>query len=652
MIRVFLLAAFLMLSALPLRAENIDDPYRNPTGISWWQQQINRSPWLREKTGGQFRFQRSMAIVIGIGDYDDGSGWGKLASPINDAKTMRTFLQSSGFDEVHTLTNASATRERLDALISYAEATLGPDDRFFFYWSGHGGRGDNGDGTEFGFLPFAGTSTTGRGPTVSMSEFRIWAQRIKARHTLFVLDSCFSGQALPATRTNRTITHERLSKRADYVFTSSSSGQESYGYRDGGGGLFTRAFLGAVGALEGQTAADYDQDGFVTLAEIEVAVKRTLDDASGSYPFIMSPQVSAIGATSGEFFFVAPTAPPTPEPAPDPAPRPVVSLGADPCVGANAEYELFVRNARQCWEVEAYLETHSTASSCTAVRAAQQRKIDLCEQVSETQAPPARIEKYADLSSFRDDLGNGVKGPEMVVIPAGRFMMGSPESEWGRFDDEGPQRAVTVGRFALGRTEVTFDDWQACVDAGGCKSNLLPDDKGWGRGSRPVINVSWDDAQEYIAWLNGRVEGAPYRLPTEAEWEYAARAGTVTPFWTGETVSTDQANYDGNHVYGNGREGIYRGKTLPVGILNTPNPFGLHDVHGNVWEWAQDCHTSYSNAPVDGTAYSPLGCSLRVRRGGSWVSNPRLLRSAYRVRYVPDDRFWDIGFRLARTLTP
>ncbi len=304
-------------------------------------------------------------------------------------------------------------------------------------------------------------------------------------------------------------------------------------------------------------------------------------------------------------------------------------------------------------EREALAETrHTLAQARARLQPAVEKNKALEQQLAALQAPPTRREKYADLSSFRDDLGNDVKGPEMVVIPAGRFMMGSPEGEWGRDDDEGPQRAVTVGRFALGRREVTFSDWQVCVGGGGCKSNPSPDDRGWGRGSRPVINVSWDDAQEYIAWLNGKVDGAPYRLPTEAEWEYAARAGTVTPFWTGETISTDQANYNGNHVYGNGREGIYRGKTLPVGILNTPNPFGLHDVHGNVWEWAQDCHTSYSNAPVDGTAYSPLGCSQRVLRGGSWFNYPRLLRSASRDWSGPADRYDLVGFRLARTLTP
>ena len=176
--------------------------------------------------------------------------------------------------------------------------------------------------------------------------------------------------------------------------------------------------------------------------------------------------------------------------------------------------------------------------------------------------------------------------PEMVVIPAGTFQMGSPASEAGRDDDEGPRREVTLRSFAMGVTEVTFDEWDACVRGGGC-SGYRPDDQGWGRGSRPVINVSWGDVQAYVRWLSESTEAA-YRLPSESEWEYAARAGTTTPFHTGSTISTDQANYNGNYTYGSGSRGRYRGRTTSVGTF-APNAFGLYDVHGNVREWVEDC---------------------------------------------------------------
>lgn len=238
--------------------------------------------------------------------------------------------------------------------------------------------------------------------------------------------------------------------------------------------------------------------------------------------------------------------------------------------------------------------------------------------------------------------------PEMVVIRGGTFTMGSPRNEEGRSNDEGPQRQVTIAPFAIGKTEVTFDQWDACVAAGGC-NGYRPDDE-WGRGSQPVINVSWQDAQAYVDWLAEKT-GKPYRLPTEAEWEYAARAGTTTPFSFGSTISTVQANYDGNYVYGAGTKGEDRQRTVPAGSLPA-NPWGLYEVHGNLWEWVEDCyHDSYKGAPADGRAWVENSCSVRVFRGGSWSYLPGFLRSAYRGGLEPGYRNIAVGFRVARTLT-
>ena len=249
---------------------------------------------------------------------------------------------------------------------------------------------------------------------------------------------------------------------------------------------------------------------------------------------------------------------------------------------------------------------------------------------------------------FRD----GPTHPEMVVVPAGSFMMGTLPSEEGRWDDEGPVHRVTIWEpFAVGVYAVTFDEWDSCVrDGGGC-AGYWPDDEGWGRGQRPVINVSWEDAMNYVRWL--RVEtGEDYRLLSEAEWEYVARAGTNTPFHTGRTISTDQANYDGDLTYGSGREGSYRKQTVPVGSF-AANAFGLHDVHGNVWEWVEDCwHGSYEDAPENGVAWKWDGgnCSVRVMRGGSWYRPPSDLRSGFRRRRGISSRDETYGFRVARTL--
>ena len=211
--------------------------------------------------------------------------------------------------------------------------------------------------------------------------------------------------------------------------------------------------------------------------------------------------------------------------------------------------------------------------------------------------------------------------PEMVVVPAGSFMMGSPSHEDGRDDDEGPVHRVTIAEpFAVGVREVTFAEWNACASSGGC-GGYRPDDEGWGRGNRPVINVSWKDAQAYVDWLS-RKTGAEYRLLSEAEWEYAARAGTTTRYHWGDGVGRNRANCD--------TCGDSWGVTAPVGSF-AANGWGLHDVHGNVWEWVEDCwNGDYTGAPSDGSAWESGNCDARVLRGGSWSSGPRILRDAYR----------------------
>ena len=231
--------------------------------------------------------------------------------------------------------------------------------------------------------------------------------------------------------------------------------------------------------------------------------------------------------------------------------------------------------------------------------------------------------------------------PEMVVVPAGTFLMGSSASEVGRAQDEGPQHSVTIrDPFAVGIYEVTFDEWDACVREGGC-GGYRPRDRGWGRGRRPVIYVNWEDAQRYAEWL-ARETGHRYRLLSEAEWEYVARAGSTTPFHTGGTISKDQANY-----------GRIRNQTLAVGTFE-PNGYGLYDVHGNVWEWVQDCwNGSYQGAPADGSAWERGSCGRRVVRGASWYSYSGALRSANRAwNNTGNGRDHFYGFRVARTLTP
>ena len=242
--------------------------------------------------------------------------------------------------------------------------------------------------------------------------------------------------------------------------------------------------------------------------------------------------------------------------------------------------------------------------------------------------------------------------PEMVVVPAGSFTMGSPAHEPERYNDETQVRVTIPAPFAVGIFAVTFDEWDACVAGGGC-SDYKPADQGWGRGKHPVINVSWDDAKTYAAWIS-RKTGKSYRLLSEAEREYVTRAGTSTSFWWGPSITPKQANYDGsaNPYQGGGSKGEYPQRTMPVDSFEA-NPWGLFNVHGNVWEWTEDCWNDSNNGnPGNGRARTTGECKQRVVRGGSWSDEPRFLRSALRSGRSADDRFKYRGFRLARTLNP
>ncbi len=239
--------------------------------------------------------------------------------------------------------------------------------------------------------------------------------------------------------------------------------------------------------------------------------------------------------------------------------------------------------------------------------------------------------------SFQEDLGNGVF-LEMVEIPGGSFLMGSPESELERYDNESPQHKVNIQPFFMGKFQVTQEQYQAIM--GENPSHFKGNKK-------PVECVSWDNAVEFCGKISKRT-GKTYRLPSEAEWEYACRAGTTTPFHFGETISTELVNYDGNYTYGSASKGEYRRQTIDVGSFPA-NAFGLYDMHGNVWEWCQDnWHENYQGAPNDGTAWlvDDNENNYRLLRGGSWDYNPRNCRCAFRGRYERDDRYSIIGFRV------
>jgi len=276
---------------------------------------------------------------------------------------------------------------------------------------------------------------------------------------------------------------------------------------------------------------------------------------------------------------------------------------------------------------------------------------------------------YPPLTTFQDSMRlASTTGPIMIALPPGQFLMGSPLHEPSRTSFESPRHLVTITKsFAISQYEITFKEYDAFVNT---THYTRPSDKGWGsarwgRITTPVFNISWYDAQRYVTWLSAQT-GKQYRLPTEAEWEYAARAGTDTPFSTGHCIRTDQANFHGRTPYGDCPEShLYRGKTTAIGTF-LPNAWGLYDVHGNVFEWTEDCwHDSYDGAPTDGSAWrdnvfanpangdlttKPCRVPSRVLRGGSWSGYAEHLRSANRAANDPNFKSIFIGFRVVREL--
>ena len=235
--------------------------------------------------------------------------------------------------------------------------------------------------------------------------------------------------------------------------------------------------------------------------------------------------------------------------------------------------------------------------------------------------------------------------PKMVVVPAGSFIMGSPANEAMRRSEEGPQHTVTIRQpLAVSKFELTIDEWDACAAHGGCTQQF---DRYPAIGRYPAAGVSWAEAKQYVNWIV-KLTGKPYRLLTEAEWEYAARAGTTTAYFWGDEIGEGNANCT---FCGSQWDGT---QTAPVGSF-AANAFGLHDMHGNVWEWVEDCwHDSYAgNPPADGSAWTAGGnCNIGVIRGGSWNVFPQLLRSAYRDGITDNYRLSNLGVRVGRTLTP
>jgi formylglycine-generating enzyme required for sulfatase activity len=592
---------------------------------------------------GPAHAEKRLALSVGVDVYDNLPAIEQLQKAVNDARAVGAALRQLGFD--------TAIEENV-ARLAFTRAwqrflnRLEPGDTAALFFAGHG--------VEIGGLNYLLPRDV---PRVVVGEDRVLAEASirfntlmddlrekKVRVALFIVDACRdnpfrdgSGRSVGGTRGLARIE----AAEGSFVMYSAGAGEQALDRLPGAdtspNSVYTRTLLPIL-ASPG-----------LSLQDIAIRVRRQVVEAARTagrkqtpayYDQIVGDLVLKAGAAAEA------------KPAAVPAPQ-VSDLERDWAA---------VRDTSSVAMLEAFIARHKVTfqASLAEARIAELKRLAEANKVAVVTPPPPEVVEPATGGApdaaltlgrvFRDC----AECPEMVVVPAGSFSMGSPENEVGRYGDEGPQHLVTIARpFAVGRFEVTFTEWNACVAAGGCSHR--PNDEGGGGGNRPVINVSWNDITKgYLPWLS-RKTGKAYRLLTEAEWEYAARAGT-TGRWSfdgDETrlcVYANHADRTASYTWSNTRCSDGVGGAAEVGRYR-PNAFGLHDMHGNAWEWVQDCwNDTYNGAPLDGSAHTAGDCSFRVLRGGSWGSLPRDLRSAHRNRNTPAHRVNGLGFRVGRAL--
>ncbi len=601
---------------------------------------------------------RKFALVVGIDRYTNLPAHAQLRKAVGDAKAMGETLAALGFAVTPLIEPTRA--QFIDKWYEFL-AQVTPGDTIAFVFSGHG---IELEGTNFLLprdVPRVRSGREGQLRSESLSFGQLLTD-IRERQPVFsfvVLDACRDN---PFEEGGKTVGGRRgLSQieplEGTFVMFSAGAGQTALDRLDDADTATTSVFT--------RTLLPLIRKPGVSILDMADQVGEQVRDLAGKVGHRQTPAFYSrvIGGRRLCLAGCGPLVPAVPTAQPQQAPPSVEHEAAAAWASiketsSTSELDAFIRRFGATFHGDlarsrlGELQRLAMLADEDARRRreddAAKRKAAEAERKAAEEAArrdPALSVKPGSGEAFRDC----TDCPEMVVVPAGNFMMGSPENEPGRYASEGPQRRVAIAKpFAVGKFEVTFDEWDACEVAKGCTHK--PEDQGWGRGKRPVINVSWTDAKQYVTWLSKKT-GQTYRLLTEAEWEYTARAGTTMPFWWGTKITPAQANYDGDYVYeGGGSKGEDRQKTVPVDSFK-PNPWGLYNVHGNVWEWVEDCWIdSYKDAPGDGTARTTGECGRRVLRGGSWLDVPQGLRSADRNRNDSDDRGGLLGFRVARTL--
>jgi formylglycine-generating enzyme required for sulfatase activity len=537
-----------------------------------------------------------IALVIGNGAYDSGA----LANPVNDAQLLRDTLQGNGFTVTYLANADRGQMVRAIQALGQQLTRAGQAGVGVFYFSGHGVQSR--DGHNF-LLPVKGHINVEADllPEAVDADW-VLKQMEEAGNGLniLVLDAC-RNNPLPATsRSAAKGLAPMVAPAGSVVAFATRAGSVA---SDGSGDHSPYA----------SAMARYMQQPGLELKAMFDAVARNVYDATKNTSVPQIPVQTYI--LTPTFYFRAAAVQSVPATSSTPA--------FDP---RTAELALW-QSVEKLGTADAYRAYLAQYPKGQFSSVAQLQLAALTRPVTASSSSPSPLGVFRDCPDC----------PEMVHIPAGSFLMGSPENEPARESWDGPQHRVRVPAFSIGKYDVTFDEWDACLAAGGCTPR--PSDQGWGRGRRPVINVNKDDVQQYVSWLSRRT-GKTYRLPTEAEWEYAARAGTTTAYYWGDAIEGRHANCAGCGSQWDNKQ------TSPVGSFS-PNPWGLYDMLGNVWQLTQDCwHGNYIDAPTDGSAWTTK-CSSGVYRGGSWA-NTTYVRSAARGSVDPSARVEKSGFRLTR----
>jgi formylglycine-generating enzyme required for sulfatase activity len=650
------------------------------------QSQRGQGVRIKVETGREIDlYDESHALVIGVRKYTD--GWRELPGAERDAEAVSAVLRKQGFRVTVALNpTAAQLNEALTAFIS--DHGLPERNRLLVYFAGHGHTESLADGRELGYVVPADAPLPERNPqlfsrrAISMDEIEAKALRIRSKHAIFVFDSCFSGSIFEV-RAERNVPPEIESKTAAPVRLFITAGTKNQPVPDDS--IFRLYFVRAFEQREG----DLNRDGFITGEELGMYLSGRVASDSRDTQTPRYGKIKNARLNLGDVVFALPRREVSPPlPAFDPASLELAIWQSADRSNEVSDYEEYLRQyPRGRFAIMARnriarlrasnANTPSSSNPASTVAPSVRMSVagvaitPLATFTTVTVDANGKItDRRPNLDSwgYVEDLGNGVK-LEMVEIPAGEFLMGEDaasaayyEKECVRYyrkdecarwaKSETPQRKVKLNGFLMGKYEVTQKQWVAVMGA----LPLIMSDPRWSKlkgDDLPVVAVSWDNAQEFIRKLNEKLKlnRSAYRLPSEAEWEYAARAGTRTPYAFGETISPDTANYWWDKPHRNAPVKKLLDHTVKVGSYPA-NAFGLFDMHGNVWELCEDdWHDSYTGAPADGSAWVDLPSrgSYRVYRGGSWSTNALLCRSAYRSIVRPGSHGGLHGFRLLRT---